>query len=132
MISMFNETYGGVKKKAEEEWRLTWGQAILRGERRLRLVLPLRLQTWLSIDDIDEDGCAYVFQRVDVAKYQSQNAKGKIGKVQDWQTRDDPKTVVELRAALQNRDTELARLRAELALRDAQLNPRIFASANVG
>merc|ERR1719382_603609 len=54
MISMFNETYGSVKKLAEEEYRLTWGQMILRSERRLKLLLPRSYHRIMSVDDPDE------------------------------------------------------------------------------
>jgi len=108
LISMFNETYAAVKKEAENEWLLSWGQGILKMERRVRLVLPSRLTQWMAIDDDVEEGHSYVFQRL-----QHIEAKGAKLKSQTQDTEEKDR----LRQSLKEREEDLADLQAVLHVR---------------
>jgi len=106
LISMFNEAYAAVKKEAEQEWLLFWGQGILKMERRARLVLPSRLAKWMVIDDAAEEGHSYVFQRLQHAEARDAEPAS--------QTEEDAEEKEQLQRALRERDEDLASLRAVL------------------
>jgi len=125
MISMFNETYGGVRKHAEQEYRLTWGQMILRTERRLKLLVPRRWHHHMSMDDPTEDSCSYVFQRVDHAKFDSESVDGMVAAVAlpREHPAGDAATMGALLAALKRQELELQRLRGQPGAESSPVEP---------
>jgi len=123
LISMFNETYARVRKKAEEEWRLYWGQSLFKTELRLRLLLPRQYHKHMAIDDPSEVGHAYIFQRLsqNVTPTGAPSPPGSPRKPEVAQRRELDETVLALRSALVTREVELAATKAELTTLRRQL-----------
>merc|ERR1712099_133078 len=50
LISMFNQSYAAVLRKAEAQWRLTFGHSLLRMEFRLRHTMLESVLRWVMRD----------------------------------------------------------------------------------
>jgi hypothetical protein len=127
MISMFNETYGGVKKVANEEWRLTLGQMILRTERRLKLILPRRYHHHMGVDDVDEVGCSYVFQRLNMDKFDGESCDGIVASFKD-DTPPQDQVLQSLLRAVERQGEQIEELRRELQEARHQVVPKPVAA----